>query len=379
MEDLGHGLAHERRGVVDAGEAEALGEALFQLAHAGLDMVGHLQGVRSRQREDGQTDRRLAVHRQGVILVPGPQLGPGHVLQVDNLAIGAGLEDDAGELFGLHQPAESVHGVLEFLASGNGRLADLPGRYLHVLLAEDPDHVAGRQVPGLQPVRVQPHAHAVVLPAEGEDVAHPIDSRHHVQEVNGRIIAQVELVVIGLVVVGIDVGIEVDDQQDVRRPLADGHADGLDHVRQGRLGDGHSVLHQHLSHVHVGAHGERHVQHVRAVVVALRRHVEHLLDAHDLLLDRRGNGVGDDLGIGPGVAGRHAHHRRRDVGVLGDRQEDRGNSPHQEDHQRDHPGQHRTVDEEANQHNRLGVTGIETPGPVPGFAVPVSSRAAACP
>ena len=29
----------------------------------------------------------------------------------------------------------------------------------------------------------------------------------------------------------------------------------------------------------------------------LRRHVEHVLDAVDLLLDRRGDGVGDDLGV----------------------------------------------------------------------------------
>ena len=93
-------------------------------------------------------------------------------------------------------------------------------------------------------------------------------------------------------------------QQDVRRPLLGGHADGPDHVGQRRLGDGDAVLHQHLGHVDVGADLERHVQGVGAVVVALRRHVHHLLDAVDLLLDRRGHGVGHHLGVGPGVVRR---------------------------------------------------------------------------
>ncbi len=39
---------------------------------------------------------------------------------------------------------------------------------------------------------------------------------------------------------------------------------------------------------------------VRAVVGALRRHVHHVLDAVDLLLDRRGHGLGDDLALAPG-------------------------------------------------------------------------------
>ena len=255
--------------------------------------------------------------------------------------------------FGLDQPAEGAHGVLEVLALGDRRLADLPGRHLHVLLAQDPDHVAGRQVPRLQLVGVQPHAHAVVLPAEGEDVSHALHPGQRILEMDGRVIAQVELVVIRSAGVGIDLGIQIDDQQNIRGPFLDGHADGLDHVGQRRLGDGHAVLHQHLGHVHVGAHREGHVQDVRAVVVALRRHVQHLLDADDLLLDRRGHRVGDDPGVGPGVAGRHADRGGRDLRVLGDGQEGRGDGPQQDDDDGDRPGQDGAVDEETSQHENL--------------------------
>ena len=77
-----------------------------------------------------------------------------------------------------------------------------------------------------------------------------------------------------------------------------------------------------------------------------------LLDAVDLLLDRRGHGVGHDLGVGPGVAGRHPDGRRRDLRVLGDRQEARRDRPEQDDDDRDHPRQDRAVDEETGQHEQ---------------------------
>ena len=74
-------------------------------------------------------------------------------------------------------------------------------------------------------------------------------------------------------------------------------------VGQLRHGQRDAVLHQHLGHVQVGAQLEGDRQRVGAVVGALRRHVEHVLDAVDLLLDRRGHGVGHHLGVGPGIAG----------------------------------------------------------------------------
>ena len=74
---------------------------------------------------------------QVVVLALGAQLDPADVLEVGDLPVGAGLEDDVRELLGLDQPAEGAQRVLEVLARGDRRLADLPGRHLHVLLAQD--------------------------------------------------------------------------------------------------------------------------------------------------------------------------------------------------------------------------------------------------
>ena len=70
-------------------------------------------------------------------------------------------------------------------------------------------------------------------------------------------------------------------------------------VGQLRHGQRDAVLHHHQGGVQIGAQVEGDRQVVGAVVAALRRHVEHALDAVDLLLDRRGHRVGHHLARWP--------------------------------------------------------------------------------
>ena len=263
MEHLIHGFADERRGVVDDGVTQPLGEAGFQLPHLGLDAVGGVQGVRVWQQKDDNTRRRPAVQLPERVLVSGPQLGPADVPEVGDFPVRAGLENDVCELLGLDQAAEGAQGVLEILAVGDRRLTDLSGRHLHVLLAQDPDHVVDRQIPRLQLVRVQPDAHAVVLLAEDAHVADALHPGDGVLDMDRGVIAQVERIIIRPAGLRVVLGIQTDPQQDVWGPFLDRHADGPNHVGERRLGDGDAVLHQHLGHVHVGAQLEGHVQGVR--------------------------------------------------------------------------------------------------------------------
>ena len=92
--------------------------------------------------------------------------------------------------------------------------------------------------------------------------------------------------------------------------------------------------------------GER----IGAVVGALRGHVHHVLDAVDLLFDGRGDGVGDDLGIGAWVVGGDLDGGRGDLGILGDRQGLKGDAAGQGDDDGEHRGEDRPVDEEAGKH-----------------------------
>ena len=125
------------------------------------------------------------------------------------------------------------------------------------------------------------------------------------------------------------------------------HALELHLLRQRRKGDGHPVLHEDLRQIGIRADGEGDGQSVGAVVGAGRLHVEHVLDAVDLLLDRQGDGVDEGPGAGAGVARRDLHGRRHDIGILRARQLDERDEADEHDDQRDHVGQHRPIDEEA--------------------------------
>ena len=96
---------------------------------------------------------------------------------------------------------------------------------------------------------------------------------------------------------------------------------------------------------------ERDGQVVGAVVGALRGHVHHALDAVDLLLDGRGDRVGDVLGAGAGIVAGDLHRRRRDRRKLRQRQREDGDAPGQRDDDRQHRGEDRPIDEETREHS----------------------------
>ncbi len=206
-----------------------------------------------------------------------------------------------------------------------GRLTGLARRNGGVLLAQHGGHVGGRQVTGRELVRIDPDAHAVIALAEHEQVADTFDAGDFVLDLDGRVIAQVG---------GAEAAvgrIHVNDQQDVRRFLAGRDPGLLDHVGQKRHGQVDAVLHHDLGQVEIDALVKGDREGVAAVVVGLRRHVEHPLDAVDLLLDRRRHGLGHDLGAGAGIGAVHLNGRRRHRRKLGQRQREIGQAASQRD------------------------------------------------
>ena len=81
-----------------------------------------------------------------------------------------------------------------------------------------------------------------------------------------------------------------------------------------------------------------------------RRHVHHLLDAVDLLLDHRGHAVGHHLAVRAGVAGRHLHAGGRDVRILRHRQREHRHAAQEKNDNRNHPGKNRAFDKEFGEH-----------------------------
>ena len=64
-----------------------------------------------------------------------------------------------------------------------------------------------------------------------------------------------------------------------------------------------------------------------AIAGRVRRQIDHVFDAVDLLFDRRDHGSGNDIGVGAGILPGHGDGRRRDLRILRDRQAENATPP----------------------------------------------------
>ena len=210
------------------------------------------------------------------------------------------------------------------------------------------DDVLRHQAARLQLVRIEPDPHRILAGAEHRDVADAGQPRQLVLDVDGGVVAQEQAVV------GRFRRRQRHEQQDRRRLLLDGDALVLHRLRQLRQRARHAVLHQHLREVEVGADLERHRQRIGAVGAAVGLHVEHVLDAVDLLLDRQRHGV--DHGL--------ARWRRDSAsctctvggttsGYCATGEAEQADAADQDHQDRDDVGEDRPLDEEFRDHGRL--------------------------
>src|SRR5712691_8497161 len=152
--------------------------------------------------------------------------------------------------------------------------------------------------------------------------------------------------------------------REIDRALHRRHAKAAYLLGQARLGLRDAVLYLLLCEVRIGAELEGDGQCHAAVGGGLARHVQHALDAVDLLLERRRHRLGDDLRVRAGIVGGDDDRRRHYLRVLRDRQEAQRDDPAEEGEHRQHARKDRAVDEEARQvHDALATWGATS---VPG-------------
>ncbi len=314
-------LAHRGRRVVLDFVIEPGWKALLEFSHLRAHRVGGRKRVRTGTLEDADRRGRLAAELAVDGVVARRQLHPSDIAHASDLAVRAGLDDDFAKLLLIGESALGADRVLKGGRALRDRLcANDAGGDLHILLLDRLDNILRGQSARGNLVRIKPEAHRIFSRPEDIDIADAVDPSELIANLEERVIAGEDRIERSI---GRN---QVHDHGDIGRLLFRRHADALHLGRQRGNGDGHTILHEHLRRIEIGAELESDVQRHVAVARALRRHVEHVLDAVDLLLDRRGNRFRDHLGIAARVVGRDLNGRRRDLRILRDRQSARAQS-----------------------------------------------------
>jgi hypothetical protein len=179
------------------------------------------------------------------------------------------------------------------------------------------------------------------LRAEHLNFAHAVDAADRVLELRHDHVGQV----VG--VMRIVVGIDADDDQEVRGRLGDLQPLALYFLRQQRGGGLQLVLHLDLRDVRVGALFERQRDRQRPRGRGRGREIAQVVDPAQLLLDHLRGRAFQRFGIGARIHGVDRHRGRRDFRELRDRQAADRDRARQHEHDRDDPCEDGPIDEKA--------------------------------
>ena len=270
-----------------------------------------------------------------------PELHAGHVLHPHQGAVGLGPHDDVLELLDARQAPLRAHRVGELLALRHRLAADLAGRVHGVLRLQRAHDLAHRDVELPEGVGIDPEPDGVLARAEDLHLADAGDARQRVVEVHVGVVAEEQRVV------GALRRVQHEHSERARHRLDDRDALVDDVLRQLRLGLRVSQVGQHLVVARVGGDVEVHAQlHLAAGGLAGRVHVEHVVDAAHLLLDRRRDRLLERQGVGAGVGRREEDLGRGDVRILRDGKLDHRDEADDHHEDGDHHRDDRPVDEE---------------------------------
>ncbi len=307
LADIASGI--EGDAVLDIGR-----EVAGQPVHLGPDRGDNGQRIGVGVLVNGDGGRGLAAEIASLLVGLRAELDPGDVAQEDLRAVGSGPDDDLLKFGHDREPALGGDGEFEPLARGHGWSAYLAGGGLAILGLDGVDDLVRRDLLIGHPVRVEPDPHGV-LAAEDVDIADPPDSLEDVNDVDLDVIVEEVRVV---------------------RAAGTHQVDHADHVGGGLLALDADLGHLGRKHGFGGINLVLDVdgadvlritdvesdQDARdSVARAIRRHVDHAVDAVDLLLDRGGHRVGDGLGVGAGVGCGDLDLGRDDVGIERQRQQ----------------------------------------------------------
>jgi len=286
----------------------------------------------------------MPVKAQIRAVVLSAQFGSADVLQSDQSAVRADLQNYVVELCGIGEASDCANANLVSLRILGWRLSDLSRGHLNVLFAQRGDHVRGGDASAREAGGVKPNAHGVDALAEVHDVGDAFHALEGIANVEIDVVAQEKAGVFPVF------AINAGAKDEARRALSDSDAGGFHFVGHSAESGIDAVLNVDSSKINVARDVEGDVDLAAAIVAAGGGHVLHAFHTIDLLLERSGDGRFHGLGASAGVIGGNTDLRRREVRELRDGQSRNGNRPCENNQQGADCGKDRAVNEEIYKH-----------------------------
>ena len=144
---------------------------------------------------DADCGRRRAVEAAVAIFRLCAHLDAGDIADPHHRAVRIGTQNDIGEFLRPRQPSRGLDIDLELLVGRRGAAPMRPKRGLDVLALHRGNDVVWRQIEFGQPLRIEPDAQRIIQRTEQHDLTDALDPRQRVNDVDDRIIAQIDGVI----------------------------------------------------------------------------------------------------------------------------------------------------------------------------------------
>ena len=247
--------------------------------------AGDLQGIGGGRRVDPQIGRRFTVELRAGAVAAGAQLDGRHVGEAHQLSLRAATEDNLAKAGRLVQTPQPVDGQRLLLAVEYRRGAHLPRRALHILLTQRLGNVIRGDVEGVHAVRTQPDAHTVIPGAKHLHLTDAGQARQRLAHLGAGVVTDKQRRQRA------QRRVEAHPHQQVAGALAYLDPILLHLRRELRQRLRHPVLHVDRRQVGIGARREGYAQAVRPLIRAGGLHIQHMIDAVELGLQRGGDSL----------------------------------------------------------------------------------------
>ena len=286
-----------------------------QFLHLGFHSFRDIQRIGTRLLINSNSRRRLPFQSGHHTVRSRSQINPGNIFQTEHGPILFAVDDNISELFGRTEPPLHIQCILKsILILFPDRLADISGRYFHILRLDRLINLLRWNIPDTHCFRIEPDTHGVIPCSHYIHGTHSGHTCQLVDEIQLCIIGQIQTVV-NRILWG-----HCQEHDNIRWLFL--YSDSLHHYGFGErwLCDAYPVLYLDGCHINIRTDGKCDRQRIGSRRRWIRGHIKHTVYPVHLLFDRNTYCLGNGFGICPRINSRYLYRWRCNLRKLRYRQ-----------------------------------------------------------